>query len=49
MGEHADDMLEGRACCVCGCWLDEYLEDDDYDGCGYPVMCASCAQEAEQG
>jgi len=40
MGEMADLMLEGCCCPSCG----EYLGDD---GDGFPVYCASCADEQE--
>jgi hypothetical protein len=43
MGEAAEDMLEGRCCCVCGEWLD----DEDFD-CGFPRTCDGCADEGEE-
>lgn len=48
MGEAADDMLEGRACCVCGAWLDAYLTEEEPDGYGYPVPCPGCADDEEE-
>lgn len=41
MGEIADDMIEGRACQLCGC----YFVDDENDGIyehGYAVTCKDC-------
>lgn len=39
MGEHADYMLNGDDCQVCG----EYLGDGD----GFPRCCAGCADEGD--
>ena len=45
MGEAAEDMLEGRACCVCGVYLDAWLNDEEPDGYGYPVECEGCSND----
>lgn len=42
MGQASDDVLEGRACSVCGVWLEEYLNDEQPDGYGFPVACEEC-------
>lgn len=44
MGEAADDMLEGRTCQVCGQWLEEFLNEEEPDGFGYPVSCPGCSK-----
>lgn len=43
MGEHADDIIEGRVCALCG----QFFVDDDeelYEH-GYPVACVGCWEE----
>jgi len=42
MGEHADDILEGRTCQCCGVFLKEYLTEEMPNGFGYPVSCPEC-------
>lgn len=42
MGEIADDMIEGRACELCGCYfIDPENQDQLYEH-GHPAVCSSC-------
>ena len=40
MGEHADDITEGRVCALCGCFFVD--EDDELYEHGFPVACVGC-------
>jgi len=42
MGEAADDMLEGRACAICGQFFKDPEEDNTIYEHGYPVACKDC-------
>lgn len=45
MGEIADDMVEGRTCCLCGMFfLDPEKENTVYEH-GYPAVCWDCWSE----
>ena len=41
MGEIADDMIEGRACDLCGCYF-IHREDGEIFEHGYPATCNQC-------
>jgi hypothetical protein len=41
MGEIADDMIEGRACELCGQYFID-KNDDLIDGDGFPQVCKDC-------
>jgi hypothetical protein len=42
MGELAGDMVEGRSCCLCGCFYDNPDEPDVFYEHGYPAVCWDC-------
>jgi len=46
MGESANDMIEGRACQICGEWLEEFVTDGY--SFGYPVSCPRCKAESRR-
>ena len=41
MGEIADDMIDGTACGLCGCYFRGEKQDELYTH-GYPVVCQHC-------
>lgn len=41
MGEIADDMVEGRACELCGSYFQDKNTDNIYEH-GFPVVCKDC-------
>lgn len=41
MGEVADDMIEGRACELCGQYFENPTTGELYEH-GYPVVCKDC-------
>jgi len=41
MGEIADDMIEGRACELCGAYFQNKHTDQIYEH-GFPVVCKDC-------
>lgn len=42
MGEIADDMIEGRACQMCGCYFVDPADESEIYEHGFPVTCAAC-------
>lgn len=46
MGEIAEDMIQGRACQLCGCYFVD--ENDDLYEHGYAVTCKSCYRELSE-
>lgn len=42
MGEIAEDMVEGRVCCLCGCFYHDPEKPDEIYEHGYPAACRSC-------
>ena len=39
MGEHAEDMLDGLCCSLCGAF---FIKDGELYEHGYPVVCIPC-------
>lgn len=42
MGEIADDMVQGRACALCGQYFIDPKKPDTIFEHGYPVACHTC-------
>lgn len=40
MGDHAEDILDGSVCVICGEWLDDVI--DGKEPPGYPRRCKRC-------
>ena len=45
MGQIADDMIEGRACELCGQYFEDPDEPDAIYEHGHPVVCEDCWNE----
>lgn len=50
MGQIADDMIDGVACALCGCYFvtpESNIDTDEVElfEHGYPVACKSCWEE----
>lgn len=43
MGEHAEDIINGSVCTLCGCMFQD--EDGELFTHGYPVVCWGCWAE----
>lgn len=41
MGQIADDLIEGKACQLCGQYFFDPVKDKIYEH-GYPVVCHDC-------
>ena len=42
MGEIAEDLIDGTACEICGCYFINPDEPDRLYTHGYPVVCKDC-------
>ena len=49
MGEMSEAILEGIFCQMCGCLMEDMLNDNDelVEPPGYPRTCEDCEKEAE--
>lgn len=45
MGEIADDMIEGRACALCGQYFVYKNDQDTMYEHGHPVICNDCFED----
>lgn len=45
MGEIANDIIEGRACALCGMYFIDPADPDSLYEHGYPVACKECYEE----
>ena len=46
MGQHADDIIEGNVCQICGEWNPAYLENGEEQG--FPFTCEECEEDEEE-